>query len=199
LAKKVLQNQGKRLGFGWLKNKLLHAGGHLIFGSMDFVEGKEIAEQNFWRGFQKMATANIPNLKSILAGLALASAGAGAAYEIYRHYKHNKIHREGAQKARRIFQQVVQSDPYLAQQDPQVLQEYFETLLQVAPNVAANPLLLKQTLKQALTYGGIDPQSAKLLSDLNERIVSVQMPTRPAMSPGETLFTIGRMLPGVEF
>jgi hypothetical protein len=199
-----LQNKFSTLQENSTFNRLkkLFSGGlfHKLMVIPDLWEGKQLAQENFWKGVAKMA--NMPGLQKFamdwrtLLGIAgLLGVGAGVAHEIYLHHKKVRMHEEAVNRARQLFSQVVQSDPYLSQQDPKELEQIFETILQVAPLAAANPLMLRQLLRQATTYGGIDPNAALSLSELNDRIAQTQLPLRPGMSVGGALVTLGNSLP----
>ena len=118
-------------------------------------------------GLQKSAGVN---LKNILSGAGLASLGVGLAFEMGRYLHKRKLLASTREQAMQAFEQAVAGDPHLQQYPREQLLQYLQAILEIAPNVASNPVLLRQLLKQVATYGGIDPQSAKVLAEVDAHI-----------------------------
>ena len=72
--------------------------------------------------------------------------------------------------AKKMFQSVVERDPYLSQLPKKDLEEYFETISHVSPTIASNPLLLRTTLRQMASYEGADPSSIKLFTEVESGV-----------------------------
>jgi len=163
------QQSIKRSFLKKLFKKVTGLGFHGLFAGFDFIEGFGKAKEGFRMGLQKNAKVD---LKNILAGTGLASLGLGLAFEVGRYIHKRQVLSNAKEQAIKNFEQVIASDPHLQQYPKEELMQYLNTLLQVAPNVAADPVLLRQALKQIATYGGVDPQSAKVLSELDEQIMA---------------------------
>ena len=158
------------------------------FFAFDVVWGYDWMKKykgNFNQRLMKTASTLDTMSKLVLIGgglLGIAGAGAEIAGHLQRRIK-----------ARRTFEKVVKKDPYLSQLPREELEEYFETVKDISPTIASNPLLLRTTLKQMATYEGADPSSIRLLGEIEERT------REPLIGPlyrlSDRLLTAGRSVP----
>lgn len=57
------------------------------------------------------------------------------------------------------LQRLMVSDPVISKADPQLVADLFATIRRGSPEIAADPLLLKFQLREAIQYGGMPPDS----------------------------------------
>jgi len=97
--------------------------------------------------------------------------GAGGAFtegaKALGHYAHSGLKRlwHGRQQ-RRVFNQVIATDPVLAEADPAMLQQSYATMAHFAPTLASDPYAAQSFLREAVTTGGgINYNTLKLLAE----------------------------------
>lgn len=70
-------------------------------------------------------------------------------------------------KHREIFEELVENDEIISQEDPVEMAEMYETLKTIAPNVAANKSLTRAVLRQMSSQGTMSPYDATVFSKLD--------------------------------
>jgi len=114
--------------------------------------------------FNQKLIKQASDLGAISKALAIASGILGistAGYELFEQLAKKRA-------SKKLFKRIVKRDPYLSQVPEEELREYFETLTQVSPTIAANPILLRTALRQMVSYEGADPASIKMLTEVEQ-------------------------------
>ena len=80
-------------------------------------------------------------------------------------------------KFQAALQKVMESNRVIKGAKPYRVVEYADTIFKFAPHVASDPNLLSQILANAVLGEGIDPQTIKVLTELETRVVDLNSST----------------------
>jgi hypothetical protein len=78
----------------------------------------------------------------VIAGASVALAGASRV--------------SGAYQLSRSYQEMLANDPDLANEDPDRVRMYYNTIASASPSVAMQPLVAGNLVKRMINYGGVD-------------------------------------------
>lgn len=75
-----------------------------------------------------------------------------------------------ALKHKRIFEDLVANDEILSQRNPSTLAKMYNSMIGIAPNIAADPEIVKAHLREASGYSVFGPYEAKTIADLQKAV-----------------------------
>jgi len=132
----------------------------LMFVGQDVADTKRRMQDRYLRRqvLKKYASALDTIGKGLLVGSGLLGLGV-MAHDLISYFRARR-------SADRLMHLMAEKDPVLSQVDRRELEQYLRLLLDVSPELAANPMLLRAVLRQMATYEGADPGALLHLSDL---------------------------------
>ena len=115
-------------------------------------------------------TANFMETARNLSAIAtLATVGTGMLMSLKRKIQNDL-------KRKTLVEDLIKSDPVIGAADKDKVLEYYATIFHIAPHISADKNIVRDLLRNFLTFNKVDLNSIKMLSDAEKSMSTVYKP-----------------------